>query len=104
MTIAAQQAVTLVNVLSVHPGKQQELLASLRQNTETVIRTLPGWISTRLIASGDGKRIVIHSQWDSAADVEAMRADPRMQAYFPTIRDLASFDSILGTDVLSHHR
>ncbi len=102
MTTQAKKSVTLINVLSVEPQKQQELVELLRQNTETVIKTLKGWIATSLIASSDGKRVVIHSQWDSAADVEAMRADPRMMAYFPRIKELASFDSILGAVVMAH--
>jgi len=97
-------SITLVNVLTVRAGTQQALLASLRENTETVIRTLQGWISTRLIASSDGQRVVIYSEWDSAADLDAMRADPRMQAYFPYVAELATIDSTTGTAVLTHHR
>lgn len=100
----AKTPVTLVNVLSVEPRKQQELVELLRQNTETIIKTLKGWIATSLIASGDGKRVIIHSHWDTAADVEAMRSDPRMQAYFPRIKELASFDSMTGAVVMAHQR
>src|ERR1700758_1290142 len=96
--------VPLFNVLSVEPQNQQELVDLLRQNTETVIKTLKGWIATDLIASSDGKRVVIHSRWDTAADIEAMRADPRMQAYFPKIAALASLDSTLGSVVVAHQR
>lgn len=104
MTTAAEKPITLVNVLAVEPQKQHELVDLLRQNTETVVKTLKGWIATSLIASSDGKRVVIHSQWDTAADVEAMRSEPRMLAYFPKIAALAAFDSIVGTAVLSHRR
>jgi quinol monooxygenase YgiN len=104
MTANAKNPVTLVNILSVEPQKQQELLDLLRQNTEAVIQALKGWIATDLIASSDGKRVVIHSQWDSAADIEAMRADPRMQAYFPRIKALASLDSTMGAVVMAHQR
>ena len=105
MTGTESHHITLVNLVTVRPGiTQQAVLDSLRHNTETVIMTLKGWISTTLIASCDGQRVVIHSQWDSAADVEAMRADPRMAAYFPNISELAAFDSMVGVDVLSHHR
>jgi quinol monooxygenase YgiN len=100
----ASQPVTLVNVLSVEPSKQQELVGSLRQNTETVIKTLKGWIATSLIASNDGKRVIIYSQWDSPADIEAMRSDPRMQAYFPKVAALASLESIAGATVMAHQR
>ncbi len=104
MTAIAKQPVTLVNVLSVEPTKQQELVDLLRQNTESVITSLKGWIATSLIASNDGKRVVIHSQWDTVADVEAMRSDPRMLAYFPKINALASLDSTAGTVVMAHQR
>ncbi|WP_443749624.1 putative quinol monooxygenase [Asticcacaulis solisilvae] len=96
--------VTLINILSVEPGNQQALVASLKGNTETVIMSLKGWISTRLVASHDGKRVVIYSEWETAADVDAMRADPRMTAYFPHVAALASLDSMLGTVVMTHGR
>lgn len=104
MTSIAQNPVTLVNIFSVEPPKQQELVALLQQNTEAVIKTLKGWIATSLMASSDGKRVVIHSRWDSPADVEAMRADPRMRAYFPKIAELASFESTMGAVVMAHER
>ena len=104
MATTAEKPVTLINVLSVEPRKQQELVELLRQNTETVIKTLKGWIATSLIAGSDGKRVVIYSQWETVADVEAMRSDPRMQAYFPKITTLASFDSIVGVVTVAHQR
>jgi quinol monooxygenase YgiN len=87
---------TLLNILTVDPANQPQLLELLRTNTDTVVRSLDGWISTNLIASHDGTRVVIHSQWRDAASVEAMRRDPRMAAYFPRIAALAAFDSIVG--------
>jgi quinol monooxygenase YgiN len=87
---------TLLNILTVDPANQGRLLQMLRANTDEVIRTLDGWISTRLIASADGTRVVIHSQWRDAAAIAAMRSDPRMVAYFPELVALASFDSIVG--------
>jgi quinol monooxygenase YgiN len=87
---------TLINVLTVDPANQKQLLELLRTNTDTVIRTLDGWIATNLIASADRTRVVIHSQWRDVASVEAMRRDPRMVAYFPRIAALAAFESIVG--------
>lgn len=87
---------TLINVLTVDAANQRQLLELLRDNTDRVIRTLDGWMATNLIASADGKRVVIHSQWRDTAAVEAMRRDPRMVAYFPRIAALATFDSIVG--------
>jgi quinol monooxygenase YgiN len=98
------EPVILINLLTVKPGKRDALIALLKQNTETVIRTLHGWKTTRLIAAKDGAGVVIYSEWESSAAVEAMRSDPRMKAYFPKILELASLDSIVGSAVLSETR
>ncbi|WP_104662427.1 putative quinol monooxygenase [Ensifer adhaerens] len=96
--------VTLVNVLKVEPGKQAQLIALLKRNIDTVIRTLEGWRTSRLIAASDGTSVVIYSEWETPAAVEAMRADPRMRAYFPQIVELASLESVVGEVVLSDIR
>jgi quinol monooxygenase YgiN len=98
------ESVILINLLKVKPGEQDALIALLKQNTDIVIRTLPGWKTTRLIAAKDGAGVVIYSEWETPAAVEAMRSDPRMKAYFPEILALASLDSILGSAVLSEAR
>lgn len=104
MDTASNSPVTLVNVVTVKSGATQgAVIDSLRHNTETVIMTLTGWISTSLVACSGGERVVIYSRWNSAADVEAMRADPRMLAYFPHIGEIASFDSMIGAEVMAHH-
>ncbi len=100
----SDESVILINLLKVKPGKQDALIALLKQNTDTVIRTLHGWKTTRLVAAKDGTGVVIYSEWESPAAVEAMRADPRMKAYLPNIIELASLDSIVGSAVLSVSR
>ena len=100
----SDEPVILINLLKVEPGNQDALIALLKQNTETVIRTLPGWKTTRLIAAKDGAGVVIYSEWETASAIEAMRSDPRMQAYFPKIIALASLESIMGSAVLSETR
>jgi quinol monooxygenase YgiN len=92
----ASDTVTLLNVLTVDPANHDKLLALLRDNTDTTISTLTGWIATSLIASKDKRKVIIYSQWQTVADVEAMRTDPRMVAYFPHLAALAAFDSIVG--------
>ena len=99
----SNEPVVLINLLKVEPAKQGALIALLKQNTRTVISTLAGWKSTRLIAARDGANVVIYSEWESPAAVQAMRDEPRMKACFPEILALASVDSILGTAVLSEN-
>jgi quinol monooxygenase YgiN len=100
----SDESVILINVLKARPGKQQALLALLKENTRAVIRTLAGWKTTRLIAATDGAAVVIYSEWESPVAVAAMRADARMQAYFPKILELASLDSVVGAPVFSETR
>jgi quinol monooxygenase YgiN len=100
----SDESVILVNLLKANPGGQEALLALLKENTETVVRTLPGWKTTRLIAARDGAGVVIYSEWHTPAAIEAMRSDPRMKACLPRILALASLDSITGSTVLHETR
>ena len=95
------ETVILINLLKPKPGKQDALITLLKENTDAVVRTLRGWKATRLIAAKDGAGVVIYSEWQNTEAVEAMRSDPRMKAYFPQIRELASLESIMGSAVLS---
>jgi quinol monooxygenase YgiN len=97
----ADEPVILINLMKVKPGKQDALIAILKENIDAVIRTIQGWRTTRLIAAKDGAGVVIYSEWETAEAVEAMRGDPRMQAYFPEISALASLESMMGSTVLS---
>ena len=98
------EPVILINMLKAKPGKQDALITLLKQNTDTVIRTLPGWKATRLIASKDGAGVVIYSEWEKPAAIDAMRSDARMKAYLPGIMAIANLDSIVGSMVLSEAR
>jgi quinol monooxygenase YgiN len=100
----SDEPAVLINVLKVEPARQAALIALLQQNIETVVSTLAGWKTSRLIASADGASVVIYSEWETPAAVAAMRDHPDMKAYFPKILELASFDSILGATVLRHSR
>ncbi|AYG62781.1 putative quinol monooxygenase [Rhizobium jaguaris] len=100
----SDESVILINLLKVKPGKQDVLIALLKQNTETVVCTLHGWKTTRLIAAKDGASVVIYSEWETSEAIEAMRNDPRMKAYFPQIIELASLDSMVGLPVFDETR
>jgi len=103
-TIAVTKDVTtLINVLTVEPENQQKLVELLRKNTDNVITTLDGWISTSLVVAKDGRRVIIYSQWRDLASVEAMQANPTMRAYFPRIAALAAFDGFAGDVAYSRH-
>lgn len=100
----SDECTTIINLLKVDPANQAALIALLKSNIDTVISTLGGWKSTRLIAARDGTSVVIYSEWQTPDAVEKMRSDPRMMAYFPKILELASLDSMLGGEVYHHAR
>jgi quinol monooxygenase YgiN len=98
-----KKVTTLINILTVEPKNQQNLIRLLRDNTESVVSRLDGWISTSFIATTDQRHVLIYSQWRDVASVEAMRANPDMVAYFPRIAALAALDSFAGDVVYNHH-
>lgn len=99
MPAVTNKTTTLINILKVDPSSQDKLVDMINDSIDSVIHQLPGWVSTNLVASTDGTAVIIISRWRSADHIQAMRLDPRMVAYFEEIRAIASFESILGTNV-----
>lgn len=57
--------VTLVNVFTVAPPRQDDLVAALDKASAGVFVTVPGFISANLHASLDGTRVINYAQWSS---------------------------------------
>jgi quinol monooxygenase YgiN len=103
-TIAvAKEVTTLINILTVEPEDQPKLVSLLRENTDSVVSTLDGWISTSFLVAKDHSRVVIYSQWRDLAAVQAMQANPDMRACFPRIAALATIDSFAADVAVTHH-
>ena len=98
-----KEVTTLINILTVKPENQRKLIKLLRDNTESVVSRLDGWISTSFIGATDQRHVVIYSQWRDLASVEAMQTNRDMVAYFPRIAALAAIDSFAGDVVYNHH-
>src|SRR5260370_9032705 len=94
---------TLINILTVDPKNEPELIELLRTNTENVVSTLEGWISTSFIVAKNRRRVAIYSQWRDLASVEAMQTNPAMRAYFPRIAALAPFEGFAGDLTSADH-
>ncbi|MGA9846429.1 MAG: antibiotic biosynthesis monooxygenase family protein [Roseiarcus sp.] len=84
---------TLVNVFTVEPDNQPKMLALLEEGTQTTFSRMPGWISTSLLRSRDGRQVVVYSQWRDGRDIEAFRQDPRMKPYFEQFGALAKHEA-----------
>ena len=103
-TIRVDRAVTtLVNVFAVEPDSQPDLLALLREGVETMFSKMPGWISTNLLKSRDGRQVVVYSQWRDEKDIEAFRQDPRMKPYFQRFAALARHEAFTCDVADSRH-
>src|ERR1700680_3373921 len=84
--------VTLINVFTVEPANQQQLLELLARATETSVRHAPGFISSSLHRSLDGTKVTMYAQWRSVADYQAMRQDPAPLPFLQEALALATFE------------
>jgi quinol monooxygenase YgiN len=86
-----RKLLTLINVFTVEPANQLQLLELLARTTETSIRHAPGFISASLHRSLDGTKVTMYAQWRSVADYQAMREDPTAVPYLQQALAIAKF-------------
>jgi quinol monooxygenase YgiN len=84
--------VTLINIFTVAPENQRQLIEMLDHATETSIRHACGFISAGLHQSLDGKKVAMYAQWRSVEDCQAMREDPEPSLYLKQALELAKFE------------
>jgi len=88
----SRKLVTLINVFTVEPDKQQQLLELLARATETSVRHAPGFISSSLHRGLDGTKVTMYAQWRSAEDYQAMRENPAPLPYLQQALAIAKFE------------
>jgi quinol monooxygenase YgiN len=84
--------VTFINVFTVTPEKQEELIALLTEVTERHVRHRRGFISASLHRGIDGKKVTMYAQWASIDDYEAMRKDSGSSPALEKALAFATFD------------
>lgn len=89
------EVMTLVNVFTVDPQQQQELVDVLVEATDDVMQTLPGFVSANIHRSLEGRHVVNYAQWRSRADFDAMREDPASGSHMARAAALAQFTPIV---------
>ena len=94
--------VTLINVFAAKPGKQQELASTLAEGTRNFFSKQPGSLASSVVVGADGSKVANISQWRSAEDIAAFRADPRFADYMKSIVELAAGESMMGHTTYSH--
>jgi quinol monooxygenase YgiN len=102
-TISADtKPVTLINVFTVEPEKQQQLVDLLVHATETSMSKVPGFISASIHRSFDGTKVTNYAQWRSVEDFQAMQKNPAAQPHMKEAAALAKFEPGLYEVVATH--
>jgi heme-degrading monooxygenase HmoA len=91
---AANDVVTLINVFTVDPEDQRELVHRLSGATE-VMKRMPGFVSTSIHRSLDGRHVANYAQWRSEADFKAMLKNPMAQEHMAAASELGSAEPVL---------
>ena len=84
--------VTLINVFTVEPSKQPELISLLTRATDLSVRHVAGFISASLHRSLDGTKVTMYAQWRSMEDYQAMRQNTAAAPYLQQALSIAKFD------------
>ena len=103
MIRAGDGVMTLINVFTVAPQRQQELVDILAEATDRVMVAMPGFISANIHRSDDGTHVVNYAQWRSRDDFAAMLADEQAREHMGPAAALASFEPIVCEVVSVHH-
>lgn len=94
---------TLINVFTVAPERQRELVDLLIHATDEVMRHRPGFVSANIHASTDGTSVVNYAQWESEDAFRAMLADPAAREHMEAATRLATAEPRLYTVESVHH-
>ena len=86
------ELLTLINVFTVEPVNQQELVNLLVEATRTSVRHVQGFVSASLHRSLDGTKVAMYAQWRSVEDYQAMRRNPTASPYMEKALTLARFE------------
>ncbi len=94
--------ITLINIFTVEPAKQQELVDLLIHATKTSMCHIPGFISANLHRSIDGTKVANYAQWRSVEDFQAMLKNPTALPHMQQAAALAKFEPGLYEVVETH--
>ena len=68
---------TLINVFTVDPSKQQQLIDALIETTKKVWRLQDGFVSASIHKSKDGKKVANYVQWKWKGAFDRRLDDPQ---------------------------
>ena len=97
------ETTTLINLFNVQPENQEELINILKGGAADLLSKQPGYISSSIHRSKDGKHALVYSQWRSQEEFQAVRTNPALQQYFARVREIATFEPISYEVSYVHH-
>src|ERR1700719_3979668 len=83
---------TVINVFTVAPDRQRQLVDLLARATESSVRHIPGVVSAALHRSLDGTKVTMYAQWATPEDYDRMRARPDASPFLAEALTIAKFD------------
>ena len=83
---------TLINIFTVEPANQQQLVELLTLATESSVRQIEGFVSSSLHRSIDGTKVTMYAQWRSREDYQRMRNNPGASPYLEQALKIATFE------------
>jgi len=84
-----KQVLTLINVFTVKPEHQQQLIDILVEADQTIMKRLPGYISASIHRSLDRTKVTNYARWENAEALEAMLHNPEAIPHLQALRQIA---------------
>ncbi|MFJ9822551.1 antibiotic biosynthesis monooxygenase family protein [Streptomyces sp. NPDC101151] len=81
---------TLINVFTVSPDRQDELIELLVRATEKTMKHQPGFVCANFHASQDGERVINYAQWQTEEHYRAMLANPEARVHMDQAAKIAT--------------
>jgi quinol monooxygenase YgiN len=95
--------VTLINVFTVDPANQQQLVEVWQDATDEVMRHQAGFVSASIHRSLDGTKVINYAQWESGDAFAAMFGNPEASAHLARLAEIGTPDPVLCEVVSVHH-
>ena len=83
------QVLTLINVFTVKPEHQQQLIDILIEADQAIMKRLPGYVSASIHRSLDGTKVTNYARWSNAEALEAMLHNPEAIPHLQALRQIA---------------
>ncbi|WP_030742294.1 antibiotic biosynthesis monooxygenase [Streptomyces sp. NRRL S-31] len=81
---------TLINVFTVSPDRQDELIELLSRATEETMKHQPGFVCANFHASLDGERVLNYAQWETEEHYRAMLSNPEARVHMEQAAKIAT--------------